>query len=84
MSNSAEAKNKAELDFMAQLMRMVKLESYDMMLEMIRCKILLKAVLWCIGSKKHLSIKKPLFNPHAAVAQKIADQRWLIANSAKK
>ena len=45
MSNSAEAKNKAELDFMAQLMRMVKLESYDMMLEMIRCKILLKAVL---------------------------------------
>ena len=30
------------------------------------------------------NVQKRQFNPHAPVAQKIADQRWLIANSSKK
>ena len=41
---------------------------------MLRSRILASSV---------LKLKIILINPHTLVAQKIADQRWLIANSAK-
>ena len=39
----------------------------------------------CIWKKQNLTLTRPIgLPPHAPVAQKIADQRWLIANLAKK
>ena len=37
------------------------------------------------STKQFLTLTRPIgLPPHTPVAQKIADQRWLIANSAKK
>ena len=38
-----------------------------------------------LSGLRDLTLTRPMgLPPHAPVAQKIADQRWLIANSAKK
>ena len=44
----------------------------------------IKTLLEKAQEKDNASKVLQVFNPQAPVAQKIADQRWIIANSAKK